>query len=173
MSCILTSGYTLDCRDNVGGIETIYITELENKNAITAASGIITAFTLKPTKQFWTYNIQKETANATENIPDGIANGTLHYEQTLVMTLRKLQATLRNEIYLLAQNNLMIIVKLRTGKFFLMGQNTGMELQTMAAATGTAMGDASGYTLTFMGKETSGMQEVSAGLLTTLTAPAA
>lgn len=172
MSCVLTSGYTLDCRDNVGGIETIYITELANKNAITAASGVITAFTLTTGKQFWTYNIQKETASITENIPDGIANGTLHYEQTLVMTLRKLQATLRNEIYLLAQNNLMIIVKLRTGKYFLLGQNTGMELQTLASTSGTAMGDASGYTLTFIGKETTGMQEVTSSLITTLTAPA-
>ena len=172
MACILTSGYTLDCRDNVGGIETIYVTELANKNAITAASGVITAFTLTAGKRFWVYNIQKETASATENIPDGIANGTLYYDQSLVMTLRKLQATLRNEIYLLAQNNLMIMIKLRTGKIFLLGQNNGMELQTMASATGTAMGDASNYTLTFVGKETTGMQEVTSALIATLILPA-
>lgn len=171
MSCILTSGYTLDCRDNVGGIETIYITELANKNSITAASGVITNFSLNSGKQFWVYDIQKETASITENIPDGIANGTLYYEQTLVMTLRKLQATLRNEIYLLAQNNLMIMVKLRTGKYFLLGENNGMELQTLASTSGTAMGDASGYTLTFIGKETLGMQEVTAGLIPGLIIP--
>jgi hypothetical protein len=59
MACLLTSGYTLDCADSVGGIKKIYITELANKGSITAASGIITAFTLSAGKKFFTYELHK------------------------------------------------------------------------------------------------------------------
>ena len=40
MSCALTTGFTLDCRNSNGGIEAVYFTELENKNALTASSDV-------------------------------------------------------------------------------------------------------------------------------------
>lgn len=172
MSCVLTSGFSLDCRDSVGGIKTLYVTELANKATLTAASGVVTAFTLSTGKQFFTYSLEKETASITENVPDGIANGTLHYEQQVTFTLNKLSASSRNELRLLAQNQLMVIALDRNGKYWLLGQNNGLELQTLAAASGTAMGDRNGYTITLVGKEETPMQEVSSGLISTLTSPA-
>jgi hypothetical protein len=46
-----------------------------------------------------------------------------------------------------------IVVKTRTNKFFLAGMEYGMELTTANVASGTAMADAQGYTLTFVGTE--------------------
>ena len=170
MACLLTSGYTLDCADSVGGIKKIYITELANKASITAASGIITAFTLSAGKKFFTYELQKETSNLVENITRNSVNGTTFYEQVLQFTIRKMAASLRNEIKLLAQNNVMIIVLDRNGKYWLLGENNGCEMTNSTAATGTAMGDFNGYTLNFQGMEEAPCQEVSSGLIAALTA---
>lgn len=170
MPCNLTSGYSLDCRDSIGGVKTIYITELANKSSITAASGTITAFTLTAGKKFWTYELMKETASLTENIVTSDTNGTVFYEQDLTFTIRKMQASLSQEIKLLAQNRLMIIVLDRNGKYFLLGQNNGAEMQASSAATGTAFGDMNGYTLAFKSKEESPANEVAANLIAGLTA---
>ncbi|MDL5049559.1 hypothetical protein QQ054_26430 [Oscillatoria amoena NRMC-F 0135] len=51
MACALTTGFTLDCRQSNGGIEAVYFTEIANKATLTAASGVITAFTLAATKK--------------------------------------------------------------------------------------------------------------------------
>lgn len=170
MPCVLTSGYTLDCADSVGGIKKIYITELANKSSVTAASGIITAFTLSAGKKFFTYELQKETSNLVENITRNSANGTTFYEQVLQFTIRKMAASLRNEIKLLAQNQVMIIVLDRNGKYWLLGEQNGCEMTNSTAATGTAMGDFNGYTLNFQGMEEAPCQEVSSNLIAGLTA---
>lgn len=172
MACALTQGYTLDCRDNVGGIKEKYVTEHANITAITAASGIITAITMASGTMFRKYELEKETGSFTENIQTNDANGTIFYEQDSVMPIRKLQASLRNEIKLLAQNRLVIIEKDRNGKYWLLGENNGMELQPSTAATGTAMGDFNGYTLNFKGKEENPAQEVSSGIISGLLTPA-
>jgi hypothetical protein len=39
MPCVLISGRTLDCRDSVGGIKRLLITELANKATLTTTSG--------------------------------------------------------------------------------------------------------------------------------------
>jgi len=173
MACALTSGYTLYCADSVGGIKKKYYTELANKSTLTSASGVITAFTLSTGKQFFTYELQKETSNVVENITRNEANGTTFYEQVLQFTVRKLQASLRNEIKLLAQNRVMIIALDRNGKYWLLGECNGCEMTNSTAGTCTAMGDFNGYTLNFRGTEEAPMQEVSSGLISTLTAPAA
>ena len=43
MACALTSGRALDCRDSVGGIKRLLITELANKATLTTTSGAISA----------------------------------------------------------------------------------------------------------------------------------
>jgi hypothetical protein len=172
MACALTQDITLGCRDSVGGIKTIYVTELANKNAITSASGIITAFTLTTGKQFWQYDIEKEVGSVTENIQTSVENGTVFYEQDVTFTLNKVQASLQQEIKLLAQNRVMVIALDRNGKYWLLGENNGCDLQPSTAATGKAMGDFNGYTLNLKGKETAPANEVTSSLIATLIAPA-
>ncbi len=173
MACALTSGYTLGCRDAVGGIKTVYITELENKAAITSSAGNITAFTLDTTKQFWTFELEKETAECVEKPTTSVENGTVFYESELKIMLHKRTAALSTEIALIAQNRLMIIVLDRNGNYWLMGENNGADLAPSESAFGKAFGDANGYALTFIAKESGPMKTVASGLIATLTAPAA
>ncbi len=60
MSCNLTTGRTLACRDSVGGIKEVYFTELDNKDSIVSATeGLISTFTLAEEKQFFTCSLIK------------------------------------------------------------------------------------------------------------------
>lgn len=165
MACALTSSYTLDCRDNVGGVSIIYLTEHANMTSITSASGVITAITMAGSTVFRTYQLQKETGLWTEVIQTSDTNGTSFYEQDLTLPIRKMSATLSSEIKLISQNRLGAIVKDRNGKFFLLGENNGIELQPSTSGSGTAMGDFNGYTLLFKGKEESFAKEVSSGII--------
>lgn len=172
MPCALTSSIPLGCKDAVGGIAKIYITELANKAAVTASAGNITAFTLATGKQFWIYDLEKEQSEFTEGIQASQANGTVFFEQTVKVRLMKRDATKRNEIALLAVNRVMIIVLDRTGQYWLIGEVNGADLAPSTSVTGKAMGDFNGYELTLIGKEVAQAQTVSSSLIAALTAPA-
>lgn len=172
MACALTSGRALDCRDSVGGIKRLLITELANKATLTTTSGAISAFTLSTGKQFWSYEQVRETSNFSEAMLASVENGTLAYETTLTAIFNKGETSTRNQIRLLAQNRLMIIAEDRNGKYWLLGETNGAELTAGSYASGTAMGDRNGYELTFVAKEAEPMKEVASGLIATLLAPA-
>jgi len=172
MACVLTSSRTLACRDAVGGIKKIYITELANKSAITASAGAISAFTLSTGKQFWTYDLVKETAEYEQKINTSVEAGTVFYETELKVMLHKTSVATRNELKLIAQNQLMIIILDRNGDYWLMGESNGADLVPSTSKSGKAMGDFNGYELVFNAKESDLMQTVASGLIATLTAPA-
>ena len=173
MSCALTLGYTLDCRDNVGGVKEIYITELSNITTPAVTSGTVTAIAMKTGSQFWKYQLEKETSALVEHCLTNDVNGTVYYEQDLDFSIRKLQATWRNEIRALAQNRLAVIVLDRNGHYWLCGMNNGLELQNSDSLTGKAMGDFSGYQLKFKGKEELPMPQVVLSDFSVLLSPAA
>jgi hypothetical protein len=54
---------------------------------------------------------------------------------------------------LLAQNSLVAVVKDSNGIYWYLGKTRGIDLTAGSAATGTAQGDRSGFTLTFSGAE--------------------
>lgn len=172
MACVLTADQAIACRDSVAGWKRFYITELENKSAITAAAGAITAFTLTTGKQFWIYDVIKETSEGTEKIVTSDENGTIFYEQEVKLALHKVDVTKRNEIHLLGQNLLMVIGLDRNGTYWLFGESNGLTLQPSERNWGKAMGDFNGYNLVLMGKEEAAAQTVASGLIATLTAAA-
>ena len=153
MSCALTQGYTLDCRDSLGGIVEVYFTEAANVTATTEASGVITSLTKDTGKRFWKYALVKDTSMFNQTITASVANGTVFYTQELQIILNKLQTNTRNEILLLAQNSLVAVVKDSNGNYWYLGKTRGIDLTAGSAATGTAQGDRSGFTLTFSGAE--------------------
>ena len=61
MSCALTSGYSLDCKDSSGGITEVYFIEKANVSSVATASGVVTALTKAAGKRFWKYELPKES----------------------------------------------------------------------------------------------------------------
>lgn len=154
MSCVLTNGYTLGCRDNIGGIQEVYIGEY-NADALSysfTASNVISAFG-GATVSFYTFEQEIETGSYTENGVFSTENGTAFYEMTLSITLHKLDATLRNQILLLGQGKWRIIIKDQRGVYHLMGYQNPVRVSASTPGLGKAYGDLNGAVITFMGKE--------------------
>lgn len=173
MACDITSGYTLGCRDNTGGIKNVYILSGSVAGLTGEDVGLITEISGSGT--FYKYELTRQTGDYTETINASLENGTVFYEQVVNAPFHKMESSLRNQIKILAQNPaLKIIVETNNGedatagKFFYLGQQNGLSLSGGSGATGTAFGDMNGYTLTFTGQEPLPASEVSAPLATSL-----
>lgn len=176
MSCALTSGYSLGCREGIGGLKEVYIIETDNVSAVTETSGVVTAITKATGKRFWKYQLPRETSNATETITGSEQNGTIFYAQQVQLILNKLSAAVRNEIMLLAKNRITIVAVLNAAagqnpKSFMYGRVNGLLLNAGTGDTGTAWADRNGYTLPFTGNETELAPEVQYSVLSTLETP--
>ena len=169
MPCALTQGYTFDCKDNIGGLKSVWFIGWNDVSSVTVASGLVSAITKSAGKVFYKYQLVRNTASFTENIAGSIENGTVVYNQELVVVINKMNVSMRNEILLLAQNNLMAVVEDQNGRYWLAGRYNGLDLLTGSSSTGTAQTDRNGYTLTFSGGEKELAPEVSSGIIAGLT----
>lgn len=166
MACDITSGFTLACRDNSGGIKNIYILSGSNPSITESSEGLISD--LSGTGVFYKFELTKNTGDFTETPTVSLENGTVFYDQILNVAFHKLQSSIRNQVKTLAQNpNLKIVVETNngvespyTGRFFYMGNRRGASLSGGAGATGTAFGDANQYALTFQGLEVEPAEEI-------------
>jgi hypothetical protein len=154
--CQITSGQTLGCRDNVGGIKNMWILS-GSISAITEANGAISSVT--GTGQFYKFELFRETSDYNETTTVTPENGTVMVEQTLNAVFFKMSVSQRNNVRLLSGNqNIKIIVQTNntgsTDQFLLMGTYNGASLISSTAGTGVAMGDRNGYALVFTAKET-------------------
>jgi hypothetical protein len=166
MACDITSGYTLGCRDNSGGIKNIYILSGSIDSISEVSDGLIGGIT--GSGVFYKFELTKNTGDLTETPTPSLENGTVFYETALNVAFHKLQSSTRNQVKVLAQNpDLKIIVETNngiespyTGRYFLMGRYRGATLSAGSATTGTAFGDANQYALTFQGLEPEPMDEI-------------
>ena len=164
-TCDITSGFTLGCRDNVGGITNLYILSGSITSVTDVSEGLIGGIT--GSGEFFKYELFRQTSDFTEAITAAPENGTVYYEQTANAVFFKLQSSTRNQIKVLAQNpNLKVIVQTNNGtvdgvgQYWLLGQDRGMQLLSGTGASGTAFGDLNGYNLTFTGQEPNPSSEI-------------
>jgi ligand-binding sensor domain-containing protein len=169
MACALTSGYTFDCKDNIGGLKSVWFIGYNDVASLTEASGVITAITKDAGKVFYKYQLVRNTASFTENIAGSIENGTVVFNQELLIVINKMQTSMRNEMLLLAKNNMMAVVEDQNGRYWLAGRFNGLDLLTGSVSTGLAQADRNGYSFTFSGGEKESAPEVQSSVISTLT----
>jgi hypothetical protein len=169
MSCNITAGFTLDCNDSNGGIDKIFIAN-GPVESITEAAGTITAITvggsaLTPS-DFFEFEVPRQTSSFTETINVSNENGTVFYDQALTMIFNKMEATKRDQILLLSQNNEMVVVfKDNNGKYFSVGVERGAYMTAGTSVSGVAYGDRNGYELTISGMEEQPAFEVTGSIV--------
>ena len=158
MACDITSGFTLGCRDNAGGIKNVYILSGSIVGVTEASDGLISDISGSGT--MYKFELTRQTGDFSETPTPSLENGTVYYEQALNVAFHKLQSSIRNQVKVLAQNpDLKIIVETNNGavdgvgQFFIMGRHRGASLSGGSGTTGTAFGDANQYALTFSGQE--------------------
>lgn len=153
MSCDLSLGRKLSCKEavagikevyfvNYGGIGTVTLTDDEVTD-LTGVSGALTAFKyeLKGNNSF-------ETA-----VQSSRENGTTFFESTLTISLGKLSKEDHKEIKLLIYGRPHIFIRDYNDNVFLMGKDQGCDVTAGNFSTGNALGDFNGYSLTLTAME--------------------
>lgn len=173
MTCALTQGYTLDCADGIAGIKEIRVIEhgyLPSSAFTTNSSGVITAIAPTSAKKFYLFQLPNKNKDyAKQTFKKSRENGTLWYEQEIQLTIRKMQAALRNELYIHSQATLAMIITDRNGRYWLAGQNNGLEMDSGDETTGAGRDDANRYMLKYMGEEEVPWREVTVSDISAIT----
>ena len=151
MACNLTTGRELPCKDSVGGIKAVYLADYGTLGTLTVTSGEVTA--ISGTPSLFQFDV-KGNSNLEQAITSSRENGTTFYEQTLNLTLTKLDVATQQEIILIAKARPHIFVEDYNGNYFLVGAVHGADVSGGTIVTGAAMGDLSGFTLVFSAQET-------------------
>ena len=156
MACDLTLGRKEVCKDAVGGIKAIYLSNFADSTAAdytfdSTSLDVIDAVTVDPISAY-KYEV-RDASSFTQNIQTSTETGTTAFEQVLELTLKKLTIADHRELKLLSYGRPRVIIEDQNGNFFLAGLHNGCQVTAGTIVTGQAMNDLNGYTLTLTGME--------------------
>jgi hypothetical protein len=150
MACELSTGFTLDCKDGIGGIKQIVLVDKAIVTGFTFdASEVVTAIAGATSGDLFTYELPTQTGSFEETINFNRDNGTVFYTQTVNVMMHKLSAAKRLELQTVATARVIVFVLDTNGNWWAVGYENGADLSTSTAGTGTALGDMNGFTLAF------------------------
>jgi hypothetical protein len=153
LSCDISRGRLEECKDSVGGISAVYFVNKGDLGAIAYdATDTDVIDSVAGTPSAYKFDV-RGTSSFTETPTVSRDNGTAFFEQAMELVLPKLTKKDHNTVKLLAYGSPHVIIEDNNGNFFLAGLEYGMDISGGSIATGAAMGDMSGYTLSFTGME--------------------
>jgi len=152
MACDLSLGRKEPCKDVVGGIKAVYFADYGDFSTIVYDTTDKDVVDTLGTFTCLQYDV-KGNSSFEQNITSSRENGTTFFEQTLNLTLHKLTKEDNKELKLMAYGRPHILVEDYNSNVFVMGLENGADVSGGTIVTGAAMGDLSGYTLTFTGME--------------------
>lgn len=150
MACNITAGRLEGCKDSVGGLNAIYFVNFGEMEGVTSVDETITGIGAT-TPDAFKYDL-RGTSNFEQALTSSRDNGSTFAEQTLVVSLKKQDATTHKEVKLLAYGRPHILIEDNNGVVWMMGEEFGSEMNA-TASTGAALGDKNGYELTFVAME--------------------
>ena len=174
MPCALTSGYVIDCRESVGGIQAIWLIanadlyDASGNSRVTESSGTVTAMTKASGKRFYKFEVPRATASASSNLTGSQENGTIFFTHQVMFPINSRNASIRNIITTLAKNRLTFVTLDMDGVYRMYGKSFGLFLDSTESGSGTAPGDRQGSMLTFTSQETDDFLVVAANVAANL-----
>ena len=150
MPCNISAGRLEGCKDSVGGLTAVYFVNFGEMGALTITDETITGIAAT-TPDAYKYDL-RGTSTFEQSLTSSRENGTTFAEQTLTVSLKKQDSTTHKEVKLLAYGRPHVIIEDNNGNLFVMGEEYGAEM-TASASSGAAMGDKSGYELSFVAME--------------------
>ena len=140
MACDLTKGYSVDCKDSIGGLKAVYFCQeyISNMRAVDGTdtnqidSGGFTnwldsAGAAVATPTVFRYLLRPGASNLNTTVNSSSENGTTFFTQTLSLTLPKLTVAQTNEIKLICQARVQVYVEDNNQNLFLIGFDNGCE----------------------------------------------
>jgi hypothetical protein len=162
MACDIAKGRKEPCKDVVGGIKNLYFVNYGDLGTVTVTDDAtgeeitnITGYTGDVAGNLTCFKFEvKGNSSLEQTVNASRENGTVFYEQTLNLTLKKLSKLDNKELKLLAYGRPHVAVEDYNGNFMMVGLEHGADVSGGTVVTGAAMGDLSGYTLTLTAMET-------------------
>jgi len=163
MSCILTSGFTIGCKQTAG-VSKVFIGEYTDAMGFTidGTTGQITAIT-GATTSFYTFQQTIETASFTAPAEVSTENNAISYSQTLMITLQGMSPALINQIKTLGAGTFRVIMLDKNGNYYLMGLTSVVQVSAIDNSLGKVGSDLNGSTLTFLCKESTPLTSITSG----------
>jgi hypothetical protein len=152
MACDLTLGRKEPCKDVVGGIKNIYFVDFGDMTLTFDSTDTDVIESVGSSVASFKYEV-KGNSSLEQTVNASRENGTVFYEQTLNLTLKKLTKEDNKELKLLAYGRPHVVVEDYNKNLMIVGLEHGADVSGGTIVTGAAMGDLSGYTLTLTGME--------------------
>jgi hypothetical protein len=156
MCDFITSGRQEPCKDSVGGISAVYFVDYGSMGNITYSADVGSEEVIEGITSTsaiaYRYDV-RNNSSYTENIQASRESGTNYFEQVLELTLIKLTKEDHKAIKALSVGRPHIIIEDNLGNLMMAGLEHGCDVTGGTVVTGGAMGDMSGYTLSFTGME--------------------
>ena len=149
MSCLISAGKLLGCRDQRGGIKNLFLANYSDYGFVIAAQELTSLGTLA---EVFKYEVKATTNALTETGTSSEDNGTFVNAQSLAVTLPKLSADLQAQVQLICAGRPQVFVEDYNGNIMLIGATNGT-MSNCVKQTGGAGGDLSGFQLTITAEE--------------------
>jgi len=171
MACTTLTTILKGCDNNMGGITSIYINDMENLGTLTVDTNNweVTSFgTL--VDEFVEFEFRRNTGNFTEELANDFINGSQFYTQTITLMFHRREASKSKAIKILGegQRDLALVVGDANGKFWYF---ENAQLSAVSEGSGTAKADGSKYSVTFVAESEHLAYEVDSALIPTLIVP--
>lgn len=164
MSCYISSGFTLDCRNaSTGGLSAIWILgDAGNNISGWTSNGDNQIVSASGTGTFYKFELTKQGSSFTEDIGVNTTAQSVVFQPTLVMNLPRMDKDLRNVFQnLVSQNNIYAIAKDNNGRYWSVAWSNGALVTAGSLASGLAYTDLNGMSaLTIVGGEPNATQEI-------------
>lgn len=163
MSCYIDQGYNLDCRNaSIGGIKEMWI--------LGDSAHTISGFTVSGTDEitgfsgqgtWYHFELVKQSSSFTEDILVNDVAQSVTFQPVVVISLPKLNQSLRNLFFdLVKQNELYIIIKDNNERYWAVAWSNGAMVTTASQQTGQAYNDLNGISVTMTGGEPNPAREI-------------
>lgn len=162
----------------LGGIEACYMAafvDLEVPEGSTngevytvSVGGLVSAIGLVTDKSFVEIGLLKSSSGLAETLTKDATKGVAYFTQTFTLVLSGLTAENKTFVESVLNQPVAVVVKSRTGKYYVAGLNGSLELATSESGTGLAEGDGQLYNLTFTGIDNKLIMQVDPTIISTL-----
>jgi len=146
----LSTGRALNCKDSMGGLKAVYFFDYGTADTLQITAGVVTGWTGTPA--LFQYDL-KGVSNLEQTVNASRDNGTVFYEQTLNLTLPKLDVETQEELIKIINARPQCIVEDYNKNYLLIGAENGTDCSGGTIVTGSAGGDLTGFTITQVGME--------------------
>jgi len=164
MSCFISSGFQLDCRNaSTGGLQSVWILGGSGNTISSWTSNVDDQITsASGTGVFYKFELTKQGSSFTEDIGVNTTAQSVVFQPSLVMNLPRMDKDLRNVFQnLVSQNNIFFIVKDNNGRYWSGAWQNGALVTAGSLASGLAYTDLNGMSaLTIVGGEPNATQEI-------------